>query len=228
MIRVSNFRIETPIELNPDSPLVLTVESPKEFYLLVSDMIGAFSGAETGFSMWHGDAKIKPSDRCEIVSDTFSFVVTDRKITTLLYKRLQNNFLDGDYVASFGELSATAENFLNGLCDTVDFPIEYDELSPDAVLKAFSVRPAKNYDTLLEKFVAYIDIFAELKHVDAFVFVGLKDVLPDDELKLLYRHCELKKIALLLFESHRARDLLANERSIIITDDLCEILENFD
>ena len=78
-----------------------------------------------------------------------------------------------------------------------------------------------------EKIVAYIDIFAELKRVDVFVFVGLKSVLPDDELALLYRHCELKKIALLLIESHRVRPPLAPERSIIITDDLCEIVENF-
>ena len=31
MIRVSNARIETPIELSPDSPVVLTIESPRDF-----------------------------------------------------------------------------------------------------------------------------------------------------------------------------------------------------
>lgn len=227
MIRVSNVRIEAPIELSPGSPVVLTIESPREFYLLVEDMIGLLDGAETSFSLWDGDMRIKTSDRCEIVADVFSFEVTDRKIVTALYKRLQSNFLDGDFVVPFGEAATAAENFLGALCDTVDFPIEYDELSLDALLKTFAVRPAKNYDTLLEKIVAYIDIFAELKRVDVFVFVGLKDVLPDDELALLYRHCELKKIALLLIESHRARPPLAPERSIIITDDLCEILENF-
>lgn len=227
MIRVSNARIETPIELSPGSPVVLTIESPREFYLLVGDMIGLLGGAETSFSLWDGDMRIKLSDRCEIVADVFSFEVTDRKIVTALYKRLQSNFLDGDFVVPFGEAATAAENFLGALCDTVDFPIEYDELSLDALLKAFAVRPAKNYDTLLEKIVAYIDIFAELKRVDVFVFVGLKSVMPDDELALLYRHCELKKIALLLIESHRARPPLAPERSIIITDDLCEIVENF-
>ena len=72
MIRVSNARIETPIELSPGSPVVLTIESPREFYLLVGDMIGLLGGAETSFSLWDGDMRIKPSDRCEIVADVFS------------------------------------------------------------------------------------------------------------------------------------------------------------
>ena len=227
MIRVSNYRIETPIELFAGSPITLTIESPREYYLLTRDMIRAFDGAETGFSLWNDDVRIKPTDKCEIVSDLFSFEVTDRKIMNALYKKLHDNFLCGDYVCAFGEAASATEIFLNKLCDTVDFPIEYDELSLDAVLKAFSVRPAKDYETLTEKIIAYIDVFVELKRVEAFVFVGLKQVLPDDELALIYRHCELKKIALLLFESCRVRPPLDNERSIIITDDLCEIVENF-
>ena len=59
------------------------------------------------------------------------------------------------------------------------------------------------------------------------VFINLKSILSDEELEKLYYHCKLVKVGLLLLESSKIRRVLPNERAIIITDDLCEIVENF-
>lgn len=66
------------------------------------------------------------------------------------------------------------------------------------------------------------------KNPSFFVFVGLKDVLNDEDLQQLYNHCRLMKVGLLLLESSKKRPLLSEERGIIITDDLCELTENFE
>lgn len=60
------------------------------------------------------------------------------------------------------------------------------------------------------------------------MFVGLKPLLSDDELKKLYKHCAFNKISLLLIESYKVRPLLECERAIIITEDLCELVEQFE
>ena len=95
------------------------------------------------------------------------------------------------------------------------------------LLKLCNVKPTKVYESFLEKLICYINIFTELKNIKFFIFIGLKDILSDENLILLYQHCALQKVGLLLIESSKKRNLLPMERAIIITDDLCEIVENF-
>lgn len=51
--------------------------------------------------------------------------------------------------------------------------------------------------------------------------------LDDNDLQLLYKHCEMQKVSLLLIESSKKRSVLSQEKAIIITEDLCEIVENY-
>ena len=112
------------------------------------------------------------------------------------------------------------------LFSTVDFALDYEELTLESLFKACSVKPAKVYENLLEKIICYINLFVELKNVSFFIFAGLKEILNDEDLSLLYRHCELVKVGLLIIEGVKQRELLPAERAVIITDDLCEIVEN--
>ena len=153
--------------------------------------------------------------------------MTDKKIVNLLYKKLQNNFNDGAFITEFNEINAKIETFLYDLCSTVDFSLGHECVSLESLLKVCSVKPSETYDNLLEKLICYINIFSELKAISFFVLVGVTDVLSDEELVLLYRHCELNKIELLLIERGRTEKRGNNERKIIITEDLCEIVENF-
>ena len=63
------------------------------------------------------------------------------------------------------------------------------------------------------------------KNAKFFVFVNLKSVINNDELLQIYKHCKLEKVGLLLIESSE-RSRLKNEKMVIITEDLCEILVN--
>ena len=227
MITVANANIETPIELTPENPVVLVEENPSEFYRAVSSLINAFSDEESGFTFWKGDEQISPSKHGEILTNTFGFDFADKKIINLLYKRLQNNFLEGSFQADFNLINAKICNFLSDLCSTVDFSLDFDELTTENLIKTCSVKPSAVYNSLLEKIICFINIFTSLKNISFFVFVDIKSVLSDDELQKLYKHCSLHKIALFLIESSKKRSFLAEEKAIIITDDLCEIVENF-
>ena len=85
----------------------------------------------------------------------------------------------------------------------------------------------KTYDSLEEKIICYVNALIELKKCEFFVFVNLKSVIDDEKLLSIYNHCESEKVGLLLIESSKLRPLLPCERAVIITDDLCEILENY-
>ena len=225
-MRVSTVKIETPIELSPDSPIVITYENPREFYNTVSDFINAFNGEKSQFSFWEEVESQDPAKCGEMLCDLFSFEFADKKIVNLLYKTLQKNYLDGEFLVQFSAINTEIAMFLEKLCATVDFSLDYDELSLENLLKSCAVKPSKTYDSLIEKIICYINIFVSLKNISFFVFVGLKSVLTDEELLSLYKHCELQQVSLLLIESSK-KPKLPCERTIIITDDLCEWTEGF-
>ena len=228
MIRLSHINIETPIVLNPASPITLSVESPKEYYDIVGNLSAAFNGESSEFSFWEESSSVSPDKYGEIILSPFYFNATDKKIINLLYKKLQSNYNDSTFLIEFNEINAKIENFLYNLCSTVNFSLDHNCLSIEDMLKASSVKPAKTYDTLLEKLVCYINIFTELKSALFFVLVGFKEVLSNEELAQLFRHCELQKVSLLLIEGSSGKKALQNERRIIITEDLCEIVENIE
>ena len=228
MITIVNPDIETEIVLSEEKTTVLIAESPREYYKLVTEMAKALDGDPSDFSFWSDSERIKP-DKCgEMLLNVLSFDLSDKKIVSLLFKKLQSNYLDIGLLAELNKINAGVGVFLQELFGTVDFALDYDELTIEDLLKACAVKPSKAYESLLEKIVCYINVFIELKNIEFFVFVGLKDVLTDDDLKLLYDHCALKKVGLLLIERFKERPLLAEEQAIIITDDLCEIIENYD
>ena len=52
--------------------------------------------------------------------------------------------------------------------------------------------------------------------------------MDDEKLQQVYAHCQSEQVGLLLIENGKHRALLPNEKAVIITEDLCEILENYE
>ena len=226
MITVVSSKIETKILLSETSPTYLIVENPREYFSVVENVINAFQSEESCFSFWDNEKQVLPSQVGEVLVNFFDFEFSDKKIINLLYKRLTQNYFESKLILDFNLLNSKLESFLLDLGQTVDFLLDYKELSLEDLLKASSVKPAVNYQNLLEKIICYINLFVSLKNVKFFVFIGLKQVLSDDDLVQLYKHCEFNQVSLLSIESAKRRDRLPNERIILITDDLCEIVEN--
>lgn len=226
MITVANPYIQTKIEILPESPMFLIVENPREYFKTVCQLKSAMCGEESEFTFWDGVTQLQPTKIGEMLTDIFSFEFTDRKIISLLYKKLQNNYLEGEFILGLNSINAQVGIFLQSLFQTVDFSLDYSDLMLEDLLKSCGVKPSKTYSSFLEKLICYINIFIELKNIKFFIFIGLREVLTDEELKQLYYHCDLQKIGLFLVESYKKQYLMPCERAIIITEDLCEIAEN--
>lgn len=226
MIRISHKNIETPIYPDSQAPLILSVENSTEYYRFAAQLKAAFSGEESEFSFWDGDRAIAPERYGELVLSPFYFDAADKRITNLLHKKLTAEYHDGAYITEFNAILAKIEKFLFDLCMTVDFATGLDALSLEGLLKACNVRPSNTFDSLIEKLICYINVLIELKSLSFFVLVGFCDVLSEEELSALYRHCSLMKVGLVLLERGRMQEHAGKEKRIIITEDLCEIVEN--
>ena len=226
-IKIAHVHLETPLTIREDFVQLLIVENPSEFYQMVSDLDGQFDGKEGDFAFSCDGQIISPSKYGVMVSDLFHFDLNDKKVLSLLYKNLETVAFS-DKILAFNELTAKTVCFLEELADFSEFPLDYDEPQPTDYLKCAGVKFAKTYDSLEEKIVCYINTLVALKKCEFFVFVNLKSVLSDEKLLQIYEHCRLEQVGMLLIETDTRRKLLPCEKAVIITEDLCEILANYE
>lgn len=225
-IQITHVHLETRLTISDEFVQVLIVENPTEFYNMVSDLDGQFEGREGAFVFSTGGQIISAGKYGAMIADIFHFDLNDKKLLALLYKRLECVAF-GEKIALFNELTAKAVTFLEDLSFFVPFALEYDEPQPSDYLKSSGLKFAKTYDSLEEKIICYINALIELKQCEFFIFVNLKSVVSDEKLEQIYAHCRAEQVGLLLIEDGKRRKLLTCEKAIIITEDLCEILENY-
>ena len=227
-IKIAHVNIETPLYISNEYVQLLILESPTEFYKAVNDLNGQFEGGAGAFVFSRCGEIVSAEKYGMMVCDLFHFDLNDKKVLNLLYKQLERNALEGEYMPAFYAINGKTVEFLEKLFYSVPFALTYDEPQPLEVFKAVGIKFEKVYESLEEKIICYINAMIELKKCEFFIFVNLKNVLNDEKLELLYRHCQAEKVGLLLIEHYKVRPLLACEKAVIITEDLCEILENYE
>ena len=226
-IQLAHVHLETPLIISDEYVQLLIVENPTEFYNMVADLDGQFEGQDGTFVFSIDNQLVSASKYGAIISDLFHFDLNDKKLLNILYKRLESVAF-GDKLVDFNELTAKTVEFLEEISFTVPFSLTYNEPQPSDYLKASGIKFAKVYDSIEEKIVCYINALIELKQCEFFVFVNLKSVLSDEKLEQIYAHCRAEQVGMLLVEDGKRRKLLPQEKAIIITEDLCEILENYE
>ena len=226
-IQLAHVHLETQLTISDEYVQLLIIENPTEFYNMVSDLDGQFDGRDGMFVFSGGGQLVSAEKYGAMITDLFHFDLNDKKLLALLYKRLESVVLE-DKILYFNDLTAKAVTLLEEASFSVPFALEYDEPQPSDYLKASGLRFAKTHDTFEEKLVCYINALIELKQCEFFVFVNLKSVLSDEKLEQIYAHCRAEQVGLLLIEGGKRRKLLPCEKAVVITEDLCEILENYD
>lgn len=228
IVTLRHIALETPLILSSEYVQLLIVEAPQEFYRFVYALDAQIGGGEGEFFFLRDDKPVSAEKEGGIIADLFHFDLNDKRGLNALTKRLAETCRYGELQYHFSEIGANAQKFLYELFDELPFALTIDELTIEDLLKCANVRFEKTYDSLLEKIVCYINAMVELRRCRFFVFVNLKSVLSDEDLHALYHHCAMEKIGLLLLESGKLRPLLPEEKAVIVTEDLCEILENYE
>lgn len=225
-IYAAHVHLETALCISDEAVQLLIVENPAEFYYMVTELEKAFNGEESSFAFSCDGQNLAIAKCGEWIADPFHFDLNDKKILNLLYKKLEANAFN-DKLFLFNELSGKLVTFVEETATDLPFLLSYDEPQPMDYFKAASVKFAKTYDSLEEKLICYINAVLELKKCEFFVLVNFKSVLSDEQLSNVYHHCRNEQVGLLLVESGKLRPLLPQEKAVIITEDLCEILENY-
>ena len=147
-MNISCVQLETPIVLEPGHPFLLCIENPHDYYAMIRELVLALGGEQSEFTFWENGVQVRADKSGEMLTDLFSFELTDKKITALLYKHLQQSMLSGPLLPRFQEVGAEVERFLAELCAAENFALDYEAVSAEVILKCCYVKPANDYDGL--------------------------------------------------------------------------------
>lgn len=225
-IKIAHVHLETPLVLSEEFVQLLIIENPTEFYSVVSTLVEQFEGAEGDFIFSQNEQIINPSKFGAMVPNLFNFDLNDKKLLNVLHKNLESVAL-GEKLIELNSLIEKTMEFISELSFCLPFSVEFNQPQPIDFFKIAGVKFETQYESLEEKIVCYVNCLIELKKCEFFVFVNLKSVLSNEKLQQIYSHCQAEHVGLLLIESAKLRPLLSNEKAIIITEDLCEVLENY-
>ena len=222
MIKVKFANIETIFECHYNSINTLVIENTKMFREIIYSIITKLDGEEGNvyFSENATDAKLSSIALCR----DYYEVNINKKTTNILQKdiisRLNGNLYEWNqwYQKGYEMLDNVLNNYDS--CISID-----DDMDIASIVKLFNPTFAVDEETnLLEKLINYINILVEFSDVRLLIFVSIEDYFDKEELELLFKTCQYKEVSLLIIESsHRYR--LDNEKTVLIDNDLCEIID---
>jgi CRISPR type II-A-associated protein Csn2 len=220
--------IETMIEFEDGVIHTLVIEEPSALFALANDFYAQVGGGEGRFVLSKNDAVIKISDTSEMLVDYFCIQLNDKKMQSLLLKKLVSLTHDSEVYSDLILVNQVVQQLMFNAAQHIDVDIDYDEsIDPMALFKAMNIKFSESGSALVETLTAYINLLIELKKLRILCLVNIKSFLDPADLQKLYMHCAYAKVNLLLFENVHRTPIDPNEKVVIIDKDLCEILVNY-
>lgn len=223
MIKVVHPLINSEIEFCYNSPNVWAIENPKMLVSIVEQLDMAMDGMEYELRFLEDNKILKDTSKICFIKNIFELDFNNKKLQSALLKKLTSELLNHELILNevFLEGARTLEQAISTLDTTVTINSTLDITT---FLKCYAPSIEKEYDSMLERLVAYINVMVEFADLKCLIFLNLQSYLTKKEMELLYEHSRYKEVALLFIESaHRYK--LGDEKCVIIDDDLCEIVE---
>lgn len=214
--------IETPIELTNGFFTTIIIENNKLYYNILETL--SKKDDESDLIQLFIDDNLASITELEFIYDIFTLSFNDKKNIGALSRIILKNISLNDMPAKIDKLSDEIIREFTNFLFTIDIPTQIsEEISDSEFLKLINVKIKDDYQTLIERITNYLEITNKLRRIDTFIFANISMFLPIDELELLIKECNYKKIHIILLENAINRKLLSGEKRYILDNDLCLI-----
>ena len=219
---LSHPKIET--KFGDEKINVLIVENVELFRELCADISDAIYGDGDEFVLSNPDGKTESLVKTGLlVSDPLTVSLDDKKIVGKLYAELSKTATE-KFSSELSQIDEKVIALVNKLNAESSVPIDIScATTIQPLLKAYGVAVKDDSDTPAEKLENFLTAAVSLCGVTSIFFVNIKSYLTESELTELYRFLRYNGVFTLLIESF-AHKKLAEEFTVIIDEDLCEIV----
>ncbi len=178
-----------------------------------------------------GDKKVLFSKKAFFIINLFELTVNERKIKNYIYETLEKSI--NNEVNKKDRIEKLYQSILQEIEEELyDYDLEYSmnsECDIKNLLKVFDIKlESGEQDTILQKFLKYVDIIETLNLAELIIVSNFKGYFSDSQLSEIYKILKYKKIKMLIIENNCDRNVLKNEKKVIIDQDYYDYYENYD
>lgn len=127
------------------------------------------------------------------------------------------------YYIKIRELEKSIRDLILEIIYESDFDLELDEdFDVTKLIKIYDMSISKIYDTLMEKFITYIDILTDVLKIKVIFCVNLLNLFDEVDRIEIYKYLLLKKKKVVFIENDYESNNLKYECKYMIDKDMCE------
>ena len=218
-LKINNIQQEFDFDNNDICQLIL--EDSEMFFNKTNNILKQLDGGVPECFLYENDKDMDLSKYAEIVHDYYSFTCNNKKINSLVQKKILQLCESLDFVGELDNLNKTLIKVVQKISDNVDVQIEMNkDIQFNEIVKFMDIE-IKEGEELFDKLIEYINILAKLKSVRLLIFYNLPTYMSMKNIKLILKQCVYNELKVLLI-CNKDNNLLVDKK-IIIDEELCEI-----
>ena len=224
-MKIINKNWQRRIEIEENTIYTLVFENKRYFRENIIELINQHKGNEGSFIISNNSKEIEFAKDSHIITDIFSIDINSKKVLTKIYSTLLKLVVED--VSRYNELSTNIKVYFEKLIFDSFLEIEQgEEIDMISLLKLGDFKIHVDNDDILDKFIKFLKVLAELCNCKIIFVVGLHNVFTIDEIKEIYKEVCLNKINIINIEYQKFENISSeNYREIvyIFDKDNCEI-----
>ena len=220
-MKVVHPKISSRIEISDQRINVLVIEAPDFLYEVLMDIKRQIDHLDGDTVLSIHDEPVSFHKYVELVTDPLAIEMNNRTIIKKLLTAMEKCGQDDVYYERTQKLMAEIEAYINDLSLNFDADIEYPDISLLQILKAAELTVVDEYDRLVDKIYAYMELVREFEGDKLFIFINLSSYIGREQLQEFADTVTGHSFQVLLIDSHDFKRL-ENETRLIIDCDLCE------
>ena len=214
--------LQQPLVMDGESVTTLVIENPSLMYTVLADIHAQCQGEAGTSVLSSNDKKVDINHSLDLLTDFVTFDGNRKSLLTKILHGLEKTANDETYYQRTHRLMAELENYLNDLSMELDVEMAYDKLSLNNLLKSVGMRMIFDYNKLVERLFAYMDLVRRFEGEKLFLLVNLRGFVSLEDMSLFMQTVVAHGLRVLLVDN-QAYPLLPLEKRRIIDSDLCEI-----
>ena len=219
-MRVVFSGLDNPMELEAGECSTLEVQSSTLFARLARSMLsGEGRYAEEPYSIWDGDAELKPKDALLVIDNPLQLPWDERGLMGAIIKRMEREYLeDEDLRKAVEDYQRSINSALMalglGMNADLGFSQEWDfKRYLKFVGFGVSYQEGKSF---LDNLLNFLSLALDAGEKRTFVFVNLKTFLSENDFMLFLDQVFFQKTSVLLLENRRDEHYHEHERKRVV------------
>lgn len=219
-MRVVFSGLDNPMELEAGECSTLEVQSSTLFARLARSMLsGEGRYAEEPYSIWDGDAELKPKDALLVIDNPLQLPWDERGLMGTIIKRMEREYLeDEDLRKAVEDYQRSINSALMalglGMNADLGFSQEWD-FKRYLKFAGFGVSYQEG-KSFLDNLLNFLSLALDAGEKRTFVFVNLKTFLSENDFMLFLDQVFFQKTSVLLLENRRDEHYHEHERKRVV------------